>query len=109
MKRAVILAVLASQLGGCGTLINFSQEHHDQSTVRIYGGVLSDLEALTIPFTRRLPNQSILMRFLHIPLGLIDLPFSILADTLTLPLTISPGPARKEFNPEEEEEVERKR
>jgi hypothetical protein len=79
--------------------MNFAAGNYDPHRLRIYGGVGQDIAAITVPLRGALPGQSAALRWAHIPMGLIDLPFSILFDTLTLPWTVQPAPAEASRSP----------
>ena len=95
MTRAVWLLgiVFVPIVSGCGTLF-FNQEY------RPYGGTLVDVGAIsTFPTALGIktpkPNDELGgqgpdMVYLAC-MGLLDLPFSVVADTLTLPITTSVG------------------
>jgi hypothetical protein len=96
MLVGLLLAVVASI--GCGTLYNLDfascccggrPEGH-----RIYGGVETDVAYPICTFREmRASNQPLPIQVTYVSiasiLGLVDLPLSIVADTVTLPLTIA--------------------
>lgn len=71
---------LAILLGGCGTIGDLAANQ------RIYGGVWTDCNLIDEPYlpATHPPEYS----FPLVILGLLDLPFSAILDTLVLPITI---------------------
>ena len=92
MGRAAVYAVLAGcvvWLSGCGTVLNCTDPHGGAGgEKRVYGGVLIDT---TVAYQVAAGSGLSLGR----PAALIgvwavlDLPFSVVADTLTLPFTFA--------------------
>jgi len=92
---AVIPAILAVSLSGCGTICNFADGViHPDDEPRIYGGVLRDLEIMdeavnapprATPLVGSENGKGLIFLCL---LGLMDPPLSFVGDTLTLPITI---------------------
>jgi uncharacterized protein YceK len=80
----MLLWMAATTLSGCGFIA--STNHEDGS--RIYGGVRYDIEDFAI---KGFP--------LGVLVGLIDFPFSVVADTLFLPVTIGEALSRGEPAP----------
>ena len=85
------VAAVALLGGGCGTLVNvtsYAPPEIGGGQRLVYGGVLWDLEgeyrALTTPY----PQYHLGVRLPMILFYLIDLPFSAVGDTLTLPITV---------------------
>lgn len=82
---AILLVPLILGMCGCGTCFNFFSQGPDHE--RIYGGVQIDASFAVMHVD--IDNG-------HIPpfplpqtvLGIIDMPFSFIGDTLTLPITI---------------------
>ncbi|MBI3407122.1 MAG: YceK/YidQ family lipoprotein [Planctomycetes bacterium] len=68
--------VLSSALTGCGTLVNFKDDP------KIYGGVQFDAEMVHTIKTDDKMAKSLAAVYA------VDLPFSLVADTLTLPVVI---------------------
>ena len=93
LKRPVLLACvgLAALSGGCGTLLNTTYFTPEEGGERAYGGVRLDAEAIQ----DGLGQQSALATTLF----LIDLPFAVLGDTLTLPYILALS-ARQTAKPE---------
>jgi len=86
------LVVLIS-LGGCGTFMNVGAVRcAPYSPPHIYGGVQFDAE-----------YQIARLNFLQMLCGIVDLPFSLVADTLTLPWTIAATVRRPEPDPFEKD------
>lgn len=87
LKVALAFVLLSVLHGGCMNL----SSHRDGSGVRIYGGTRDDAKVIAIPF-RKANNaeESIEKAYATIllPLSIIDLPFEIVADTLTLPYDV---------------------
>jgi uncharacterized protein YceK len=80
---AVLAAIAAASLGGCGTIRNFAHGDPD-----IYGGVQKDVEFIQTPRTAvgggvSYPRGPFLAALVSADVGL-----SLVADTLTLPLAI---------------------
>ena len=92
--RTLGLAIVLLISGGCGTLINLSGGLPDSCTVYPYGGTLVDGAGVvgSVNMLYELgTGQAVTDNGIMIPLGVlaaVDLPFSILADTLTLPWTV---------------------
>src|SRR5437588_4124405 len=64
LTKAFLLIVLSALCSGCGSLLNHYDEHH-----RVYGGIASDIKAIgggQVYF-------------------LVDLPFSLVIDTFSIP------------------------
>jgi uncharacterized protein YceK len=84
-----LAAVAAAALAGCGTTLNLDGEP------RIYGGVMQDFQVakeklaqVANPSESGKPASSPVWNLTSSALALVDMPLSLLADTLTLPLTI---------------------
>ena len=93
---SLLLALLASI--GCGTLYNLDFNTcccgGRPDSHRIYGGVETDLAYPVCTFREmRASNQPLVIQVTYVSiasiLGLVDLPLSMVADTVTLPLTIA--------------------
>ncbi|MCC6670315.1 MAG: YceK/YidQ family lipoprotein [Planctomycetes bacterium] len=69
--------------------MNIVRDHDQPGSAVVYGGVGHDLTALTLPFRAGQTGQPFWLRLLHVPMGLLDLPFSFVADTIHLPWTVS--------------------
>lgn len=76
MRRLTLLLLLL--VVGCGTVVDRVDEGADDAGLGIYGGVRRDLHAIA-------HNPFIL------PLVLLDLPLSAIADTLALPWSWDEG------------------
>ena len=88
------LAVVAVALGGCGTFANTCWLHDDEGGKRIYGGVCADAHVFRKSLAASLGSETpdALSREHHQKAALwsaLDLPFSVVGDTLTLPYTIA--------------------
>ncbi len=112
-KKAIIffcVIILTLLFTGCGTIISqnvsqrvFSEKNDDGKydrdqdcrypTPHIYSGVVSDIQTLTFPFSCPCSGEGglgfIIFWPVFIPLSIIDLPFSAVADTIILPYSIS--------------------
>jgi uncharacterized protein YceK len=80
MRKILCSVILIGGLAGCGTTSNvFSafSEHPSHQPLRVYGGVCFDFGVF---FVSSPPFGALF--------ALIDFPFSLLGDTLTLPITI---------------------
>ena len=79
MKRLIPALLLTASLGGCGTVLNMGVGTcPPYSYPHIYGGV--EFDGTDLLGSRSCPQKVC---------GFLDLPFSLVADTLTLPWTIS--------------------
>ena len=74
--RCISLLVVLMVLPGCGTINNLNEERHP------YGGVAMDFKA-ALHGSWFVGSSGMLA-----PQGIIDVPFSAVADTVTLPITI---------------------
>jgi uncharacterized protein YceK len=90
-RRALtcLAAVAAAGLSGCGTSLNLDGDS------RVYGGVVQDfqiakerLAQAANPSWPGTPGSSPAWNITVSALALVDLPLSLLGDTLTLPFTI---------------------
>ena len=89
---AVVLAIGAVSMSGCGTVCNFAGGiAHPDVEPRVYGGVLRDIQviedAVTCDPTQRKfgdPRAIVVV----LPIAVADPIVSFIADTLTLPITI---------------------
>lgn len=80
MRRlALFLAPFTILLSGCATAANLFYFHEEEGGKRMYGGVIADLGAI-----RESATQG---RARPIACAALDLPFSFVGDTLTLPVT----------------------
>jgi uncharacterized protein YceK len=107
VRNVVVLILLAKvvSLSGCGTIENVRNiSVGDIEHTHVFGGVQIDAEELSLE-RKMLINESgcylALPDYLHI-LGMccttIDMPFSLVGDVLTLPVTISTTVMRMERN-----------
>src|SRR5262249_17812236 len=98
MAKAAIWALLALAatvaLSGCGTATNLGlhdmghvQCDHLSPDARVYGGVLEDLEMLLAATDHRWSRLGPWLEAVAVASLLIDMPFSAVGDTVTLPLT----------------------
>ena len=79
-RITALLAVCALVVSGCGTVANLQTGKPD-----LYGGVQKDVEFLETP---RPQPQGIGISNLGALVLFVDLPLSVVADTLTIPLAI---------------------
>ena len=79
-RRTVLLALAALVVSGCGTIANLQTGKPD-----LYGGVQHDVQLLETP---RPQPQGIGIRNLGALVLFVDLPLSVVGDTLTIPLAI---------------------
>jgi len=84
---AVLVAALALSPAGCGTVMNFMEEGtpglpESAGQKSIYGGVAVDVDLISSSDWFFEKVKALLLA------GLIDLPLSLVMDTLTLPVTI---------------------
>jgi uncharacterized protein YceK len=86
MRKLLLLAALAC--AGCGTTVNLATREN-----RVYGGVRNDIDAIEGLFEgapaadTHLDAASMLVVVAVAFLPALDLPLSLVADTLTLPIT----------------------
>ena len=86
MHKFLLLAALTCT--GCGTTVNFATREN-----KVYGGVRNDLDVIEGLFegtpdpNMHLGGVEVLFALAVVSLPALDLPFSLLADTLTLPIT----------------------
>jgi len=86
MRRLSLVPLLGSLLlagSGCGTVLNFFHGE-SEGPKRVYGGVQMDCQMAAEQL--KAPRQEGIPLVL---LPLVDLPLSLLGDTLTLPLVLS--------------------
>jgi uncharacterized protein YceK len=93
MPKRLILALIAAIapfLAGCMTGYNIVPYMPTESSQQVYGGVKLDVEHIRESLAKDCPdNQNHpLWRLGTAALATVDLPFSALGDTLTLPITI---------------------
>ena len=90
--RAVIVVaaggILLSGMAGCGTVLNFSmgvsQPGAELAGTEIYGGLQVDAQMVGKAFEGYQPWWFNVFAFLFV----FDIPLSLVADTITLPITI---------------------
>lgn len=92
--RSVTLLLLLAAGSGCMTIDTQTDEGYEGS--RVYSGVRKDLTIL--------PDALLSFAIPWVGIALVDLPFSALADTVILPVTI-PAEAKRSANLEEEAQV----
>jgi len=81
VKRLILLLLLTIPLGGCGTFFNMMPGRCNPARAEIYGGIQSDVQGII-----GVGGPLLIL------CGLVDFPFSLVADTLTLPWTASHHP-----------------
>jgi uncharacterized protein YceK len=85
LNACALFAVCVLFVSGCGTVANTLWLNDDEGGMRVYGGVRGDWEIIHESSTgspgTRMDSYSVL-------LGSLDIPFSAIGDTVTLPLTI---------------------
>jgi uncharacterized protein YceK len=82
-----LVAALGFTLSGCGTVMNFMEAGssglpESAGHKSIYGGIVIDIDLIS---TSEWVGEKLTALFLA---GLIDLPLSLVMDTVTLPVTI---------------------
>ncbi len=85
--QVALVAVLGFSLAGCGTIMNFMEAGtpglpESAGQKAIYGGVVIDADLIS---SSEWFFEKVKALFLA---GLIDLPLSLVMDTITLPITI---------------------
>jgi uncharacterized protein YceK len=75
-------------VSGCGTLCNTVWWIPEEGGERIYGGVQMDVGVLRESLSVRSEDRGIGDRLLGVAFFTLDLPFSAIGDTLTLPILI---------------------
>ncbi len=100
-RRVTVAALLVVFLSGCMTIT--TREDTDDAWPRVYSGTLMDLAVIGMPVLVATgevdPGGLMALQFLWI--AVLDLPFSFVADTLLLPITI-PEQIALNRKPEEE-------
>ena len=89
--RAIMVAIVAVSLAGCGTICNFVGGIRDpEREPRVYGGVLRDFKIIDEQ-TNAIANQSACYgkgAVWALALAVVDPALSFAGDTLTLPITV---------------------
>jgi uncharacterized protein YceK len=103
-SRMAALGLAVVYLSGCGTSANLSGGAQGWRNAQIYGGVLTDVKStqqwVTSNWTNFADWQQDVGTIVGVGLISLDVPFSAIGDTLTLPITIpavllrDSGPAR---------------
>ncbi len=88
------LVLLALGLGGCATTVNVALKDEYAAP---YVGVKTDWYIITCPSEVAGPAHFGKIIFLVYPLALIDLPLSMIGDTITLPYTLQGKPKDKKM------------
>jgi uncharacterized protein YceK len=98
MSRAVIAVAALTLAGitGCGTTMNIAEPnplggdpHRKPAEITVYGGVVNDVR-----FAKTAAGHDGVAPKLLAAAAVLDMPFSAIADTLTLPLTVAATTAR---------------
>ena len=91
-KLFATLSLLALLCSGCGTVITHTGSGSDMGYHRdgVYRGTVADCGAILAPFMGEARLWFLL------PLGLVDLPLSMAADTLILPFDVLEMTAHKQ-------------
>ena len=88
MTRALCLGLLAFTLTGCGTVLNMGVPTtplaSGEDRFRIYGGVANDVVLMKLAAADDWKSPNLAAAAVA-----LDMPLSVIADTLTLPLTLS--------------------
>jgi uncharacterized protein YceK len=87
MKRIALFGfvlVAAPLCAGCGTCANTLWWSPEEGGMRVYGGVRAHVERLQ----ESPPNESVWDDIGYCAFAAIDMPLSLIGDTLTLPFTI---------------------
>ncbi len=95
MRRILVVACLALSLSGCSTLDNLDRKlpmdmalcPPDNVPIVAYGGVMRDIDVIMCKSPSNMVEGE-LFRPVFVLAGLIDLPFSAVADTVTLPYVL---------------------
>jgi uncharacterized protein YceK len=93
MKRSVTAAIALAVVlcAGCGTVANFSRpEDGGRRPLEVYGGVTRTAACLV----QKIDGDVIFMPSPFVPLLVPDVALSAIADTVTLPVTLSASVAR---------------
>jgi uncharacterized protein YceK len=81
MKTALLGIALAFLLGGCGTIADMAVDQ------RIYGGIQQDVHLIGNPYLPKTEPPDYFFPLIFF--GILDIPLSLVADTLMLPITIT--------------------
>jgi uncharacterized protein YceK len=97
---AVLAAVVAVSLSGCGTVCNLAGGIiHPDSEPRVYGGVVRDLEIIDKAVSDQKPAMDSVgdarLALVILSVAVADPFLSFVGDTLTLPLTVPLQERRK--------------
>jgi len=90
MRSVLVVAaagILLCGLSGCGTILNFTMgvsERGQPARTEIYGGLQIDAQAVGKAFEGYQPWWFNVFAFLFV----FDVPLSLVADTITLPVTL---------------------
>ena len=88
-KRLLVglVCVSAALASGCGTLLNTAHYPYASGGEEIYGGVQLDYRVVAQEHQKRSATT--------VALALLDMPFSLVGDTLTLPYTVALSMSRQ--------------
>jgi uncharacterized protein YceK len=82
-----LVSASAALASGCGTLLNTAHYPHASGGEEIYGGVQLDYRVVAQEHQKRSATT--------VALALLDMPFSLVGDTLTLPYTVALAMSRE--------------
>jgi uncharacterized protein YceK len=88
----ILILFNATCISGCATAFSVATKNEYS---RPYGGTQIDYYFLSSPFEAAGSGHMGSLAFVAWPLALIDLPFSIIGDTVTLPYTLQGEPEKK--------------
>ena len=103
MVRILFLVVLVS-VTGCGTITCLDVAQNDPKCQPIYGGVRTDINCILTGSEEWEKLKVGESKYLVKPFCVIDLPFSLVADTLLLPRAISLTIENKKLREKEQQE-----
>lgn len=81
MKKGLALLAFLTLLGGCGTIADMAENQ------RIYGGIQADVRLIGEPYLPK--TQPPEYSFPLVIFGILDMPLSLVADTVLLPVTVT--------------------
>ena len=93
-----VLLTLAGATAGCGTIVTRRMSNPDWETT-VYSGTRLDAVVVCASVIAPFSGDEGAIAFLALPFGLVDLPLSLVVDTVLLPLTLSEefGNQREDF------------
>src|SRR4051794_25427740 len=84
----VCTVTLATLAGGCGTFVNTLWFTPDEGGKRAYGGVRADVQYVRQTATEPAEHETVLGRAGKATLMALDVPFSLVGDTVLLPVNL---------------------